>query len=37
MGAIDWDKFPLQLAYFGGILLVHAAISRVLFRARATA
>ncbi|MEK7949051.1 hypothetical protein [Luteolibacter soli] len=37
LGAIAWDKFPLLLAYFGGILLVHAAISRVLFRARATA
>ena len=37
MGAVAWDKFPLLLAYFGGILLVHAAISRVLFRARATA
>jgi hypothetical protein len=37
LGAIAWDKFPLLLAYFGGILLVYAAISRVLFRARATA
>ena len=37
LGAVAWDKFPLLLAYFGGILLVHAAISRVLFRARATA
>jgi hypothetical protein len=37
LGAVAWDKFPLLLAYFGGILLVHAAISRALFRARATA
>jgi hypothetical protein len=37
LGAIDWDKFPLLLAYFGGIMLVHAAISRLVFRARASA
>jgi hypothetical protein len=37
LGAIAWDKFPLLLAYFGGILLVYAALSRLLFRARATA
>jgi hypothetical protein len=37
LGAIAWDKFPLLLAYFGGILLVYAAISRLVFRARATA
>lgn len=36
LGAIDWEKFPLLLAYFGGIMLAHAAISRLLFRARAT-
>ncbi len=37
LGEIPWDKFPLFLAYFGGILLVYAALSRLLFRARATA
>lgn len=37
LGAIAWDKFPLLLAYFGGILLVYAAFSRLIFRARATA
>ncbi len=37
LGAIAWDKFPLLLAYFGGILLIYAAISRMLFRVRATA
>jgi hypothetical protein len=37
LGAIAWDKFPLLLAYFGGILLVYAAISRLVFRTRATA
>jgi hypothetical protein len=37
LGAIAWDKFPLLLAYFGGILLVYAAISRLVFRAQATA
>jgi hypothetical protein len=37
LGAIAWDKFPLLIAYFGGILLVHAVISRLLFRVRATA
>lgn len=37
LGAIAWDKFPLLLAYFGGILLVYAALSRLIFRARSTA
>ncbi|TAE77367.1 MAG: hypothetical protein EAZ65_02555 [Verrucomicrobia bacterium] len=37
LGAIDWDKFPLLLAYFGGIMLVHATLSRLIFRVRATA
>ena len=37
LGAIAWDKFPLLLAYFGGIMLVHALISRLVFRVRATA
>jgi hypothetical protein len=37
LGEIAWDKFPLLLAYFGGILLVYVAISRLVFRARATA
>jgi hypothetical protein len=37
LGAIAWDKFPLLLAYFGGILLVYAAISRLVFRVRASA
>lgn len=37
LGAIAWDKFPLLLAYFGGILLVYFAISRLVFRVRATA
>lgn len=37
LGAIAWDKFPLLLAYFGGILLVYAALSRVIFRTRAAA
>ena len=37
LGAISWDKFPLLLAYFGGILLIYAVISRLLFRVRATA
>jgi hypothetical protein len=37
LGAIAWDKFPLLLAYFGGILLVYAAISRLVFRTRAAA
>jgi hypothetical protein len=37
LGAIAWDKFPLLLAYFGGIMLVHAVISRLVFRVRATA
>ena len=35
LGAIAWEKFPLLLAYFGGILLIYAVISRVLFRVRA--
>jgi acetyl-CoA synthetase len=37
LGAIAWDKFPLLIAYFAGIMLVHAAISRLVFRARAAA
>jgi len=37
LGAIAWDKFPLLLAYFGGIMLVYAAVSRLVFRARAAA
>jgi len=37
LGAIAWDQYPLLLAYFGGILLVYAALSRLIFRARATA
>lgn len=37
LGAIAWDKFPLLIAYFAGIMLVQAAISRLVFRARATA
>lgn len=37
LGAIAWDKFPLLLAYFGGIMLIHALISRLLFRVRVTA
>jgi hypothetical protein len=37
LGAISWDKFPLLLAYFGGILLVYVALSRLIFRVRATA
>lgn len=36
-GAIDSEKFPLFLAYFGGIFLVYIALSRLVFRARATA
>lgn len=37
LGAIAWDKFPLLLAYFGGIMLVYTVISRLIFRVRATA
>jgi hypothetical protein len=37
LGAIAGDKYPLLLAYFAGIMLVYAAISRLIFRARATA
>ena len=37
LGAIAWDKFPLLLAYFAGIMLIHALISRLLFRVRVTA
>lgn len=37
LGAIAWDKFPLLLLYFGGIMLTYAVISRLLFRVRAAA
>lgn len=37
LGTIDPGKFPLFLAYFGGIFLVWFAVSRLLFRTRATA
>ncbi|MCW1884454.1 hypothetical protein OKA04_06905 [Luteolibacter flavescens] len=37
LGAVAWDKFPLLIAYFGGILLVHIALSRLIFRVRTTA
>lgn len=37
LGAIAWEKFPLLLAYFGGILLVYAVLSRLIFRTRAAA
>jgi hypothetical protein len=37
LGAIAWDKFPLMLAYFGGILLIYTVISRLLFRVRSAA
>ncbi|WP_193211064.1 hypothetical protein [Luteolibacter marinus] len=37
LGAISWEKFPLLLAYFGGILLIYAVISRLLFRVRSVA
>jgi hypothetical protein len=37
LGAIAWDKYPLLLAYFSGIALLQAAISRMLFRVKARA
>lgn len=37
LGVIAWDKFPLLLAYFAGLGLFQAAISRLLFRVRAAA
>ena len=37
LGAIEWSQFPLLLAYFVGILLLYMAISRLLFRTKATA
>lgn len=37
LGAIEWSQFPLLLAYFGGIALLYIAISRWIFRVRATA
>ncbi len=37
LGAIDPAKFPLFLAYFGGIFLVWFAFSRLFFRSRVAA
>ncbi len=37
LGAIDWGQFPLLLTYFAGIALVYLALSRLLFRTKATA
>jgi hypothetical protein len=37
LGAIDWSDFPLLVAYFVGIFLIHTALSRLIFRAKATA
>ncbi|MCU0797834.1 MAG: hypothetical protein MUF31_18080 [Akkermansiaceae bacterium] len=37
MGEIDWSGFPLLLAYFFGIALFLLALSRAVFRTRATA
>lgn len=37
MGAIDWNQFPLLIAYFAGIALLYIAGSRLIFRTRATA
>lgn len=34
LGIIAWDKFALLLAYFSGIALLQAAISRIAFRVR---
>ncbi|MBB5352364.1 hypothetical protein HNR46_002609 [Haloferula luteola] len=36
LGAIEPGEFPLVLAYFLGIALLYAAISRLVFRVRAT-
>ncbi|GAA5484414.1 hypothetical protein [Haloferula sargassicola] len=37
LGAIEWSQFPLLLGYFAGIALLYLAISRLVFRVRATA
>lgn len=37
LGAIEWSQFPLLIAYFGGISLLYIAVSRLLFRVKATA
>ncbi len=37
LGAIEWSQFPLLVAYFAGIALLYLAISRLIFRVRATA
>ncbi len=37
LGAIDASQFPLLLAYFIGILMLYMAISRMLFRTKASA
>lgn len=37
LGAIDWSDFPLLLTYFFGIFLIHTALSRIVFRAKASA
>lgn len=37
LGAIEWSQFPLLVAYFVGIMLLYMAISRLLFRTKATA
>lgn len=35
LGAIAWSHFPTLLAYFGGLLLIHTCIARLVFRAKA--
>ncbi|MEM1085055.1 MAG: hypothetical protein AAGI48_13165 [Verrucomicrobiota bacterium] len=37
LGAIQWSDFPLLVTYFVGIFLIHTALSRLVFRAKATA
>lgn len=37
LGAIEWSQFPLLIAYFIGISLLYTALSRLLFRVKATA
>lgn len=37
LGAIEWSQFPLLIAYFVGIFLLYTAVSRLVFRTKATA
>jgi hypothetical protein len=36
LGAIEWGQFPLLVGYFAGISLLYLALSRLLFRVKAT-